>query len=93
MANEAVASLRGVRRTYRMGDQVVNAIDGVEVCRRLRAAPESAHVMVVALTGNPSQELAEEFLAAGAVACLSKPINLAKVREVLDLNQEEEATL
>ena len=30
MANEAVASLRGVRRTYRMGDQEVNAIDGVD---------------------------------------------------------------
>ena len=31
MANETVASLSGVRRTYRMGDQEVNAIDGVDL--------------------------------------------------------------
>lgn len=74
-------------------DAMMPGIDGVEVCRRLRNAPETAHVLVVALTGNPSPELAEEFLAAGAIACLRKPINVARVRDVLDLNRGEEATL
>ncbi len=73
-------------------DAMMPGIDGVEVCRRLHRAPETSHVMVVALTGNPSQELADAFLKAGAVACLTKPINLARIREVLGVNHEKEAS-
>ncbi|MEZ4226390.1 MAG: response regulator [Polyangiaceae bacterium] len=70
-------------------DAMMPEIDGVEVCRRLRASADTAHIAVVAVTGFPSSELAQRFIEAGAVACLSKPINVTKIREVLDLQLRE----
>lgn len=55
-------------------DAYMPGMDGVEVCRRIRGFDRTRHTVVVALTGQPSEELAERFREAGAAACLAKPV-------------------
>jgi CheY-like chemotaxis protein len=64
-------------------DAYMPGMNGVEVCVRIRAAPETARIRVIALTGQPSPHLAAAFLEAGAVACLTKPLELAQLLSVL----------
>ncbi|HET9314271.1 MAG TPA: hypothetical protein VFQ51_01735, partial [Vicinamibacteria bacterium] len=46
-------------------------LDGIAVCRRLRAAAETSQIRILGITGQP--DLIPELLQAGADACLAKP--------------------
>ena len=50
-------------------------IDGLEVCRRLRAAPECAHTRIVLLTAAAQAQDRALGLAAGADEYLTKPFS------------------
>ena len=66
-------------------DLMLPGIDGLEVCRRLRERPTLNHVRIVAMTGFPSSENIERIMAAGADACLSKPLDSERLLEELGL--------
>jgi len=51
-------------------------IDGFEVCRRIKARPETSHVEVIAITAYPSPKAEKEMLECGARAYLPKPLEL-----------------
>ncbi len=51
-------------------------MDGFEVCRRIKAKPESADTVVIAITAYASPECEREIIEAGAVACLTKPLDI-----------------
>jgi CheY-like chemotaxis protein len=55
-------------------------IDGVEVCRRVRADPRFADLPVVFLTGSKADEDFVATLQAGAWAFLAKPIGAQALR-------------
>jgi excisionase family DNA binding protein len=57
-------------------DAHMPGMNGVEVCRRLHDAPATHNLFVVAVTGDPSPTLAEEFRAAGAAECFTKPLDV-----------------
>ncbi len=57
-------------------------LDGFEVCRRIRVRKQLESVKLITMTGRHSQELVDQSLKAGAVACLPKPID---VQQVMDL--------
>lgn len=65
-------------------DIYLPGIDGYEVCRRIKANPETAASVVIAMTGNHSPDVQAEILAAGAVACLPKPVVLDELLCRLD---------
>jgi excisionase family DNA binding protein len=65
-------------------DSYMPGIDGVEVCRRLKASSETAHIAVLAMSGRPSAELEKQFLDAGAAAFLAKPLQPAVVFSTLE---------
>ena len=72
-------------------DVVMPEMDGYEVCRRIRANPETAVLPVVMITAlDPTQERIKG-LEAGADDFLTKPINqaelLARVRTLLRIKQ------
>ena len=79
-------------------DVVMPEMDGYEVCRRVRANPETAVLPVVMITAlDPTQERIKG-LEAGADDFLTKPINqaelLARVRTLLRIKQlHDEVTL
>jgi excisionase family DNA binding protein len=66
-------------------DLMTPGMDGFEVCRRLRARPTLNHIRIVAVTGIPSHENVERILAAGADACLPKPIDSERLLAELGL--------
>jgi len=60
-------------------DLMMPGMDGFEVCRRLRARQTLNHIRIVAMTGFPSAENFERILAAGADACLPKPLDAERL--------------
>ena len=65
-------------------DLTMPDIDGLEVCRRIRSDPRHAGTTVVAMTGYPSDETVREIIEAGAVECLSKPIDFEALGGLLE---------
>jgi excisionase family DNA binding protein len=72
-------------------DLMMPGIDGFEVCRRLRARPTLNHIRIVAVTGFPSQENIDRILAAGADACLPKPLDAERLLTELGLSAQKSA--
>ncbi len=55
-------------------DLMLPGIDGVELCRRIRAHPRGSEPMVLAITGHDDHESLSEILNAGADDFLRKPV-------------------
>ncbi len=60
-------------------DVMMPGMDGVDVCRRIKASPQTAHIRVVGMTGFHTPEVTSRMLAAGAQALLKKPFDNAEV--------------
>ena len=60
-------------------DSYMPGMDGLEVCRRLKGSPQTAHIAVLAMSGRHTAELEKKFLEAGAAAFLPKPFQPADV--------------
>jgi CheY-like chemotaxis protein len=59
-------------------------VDGEEVLRRLKADPRTAEVPVVVISADVNPEHIERVLAAGAREYLTKPLDMARFRVVVD---------
>ena len=56
-------------------DAYMPGMDGVEVCRRIKSSAETKDIVVIALTGRPSEALEQSFREAGAAEFLLKPVS------------------
>jgi two-component system OmpR family response regulator/two-component system alkaline phosphatase synthesis response regulator PhoP len=56
-------------------------MDGVEVCRTIRAKMGSRHLPIIALTGYHSEDRKKQMMAVGADLYLTKPIDMRKLVE------------
>lgn len=76
-------------------DIMMPGIDGLEVCRRIRALPEHRHVKIILVSGKAMFDERLAGFAAGADDYLTKPFDhtelLAKVRVYADLKRAVEA--
>lgn len=63
-------------------DLMMPGLDGFEVCRRLKADPQTRGIRVIAMTGYASPENAARALDAGAEHCLAKPFDLRMLDEL-----------
>ena len=74
-------------------DMMLPDISGIEVCRRLRADPTTAHIPVVIITASGDRDSRLRALAAGADEFLTKPLNevilLARIRSLLRAYEAE----
>lgn len=66
-------------------------MDGLEVCRQLKAKPATSWLEVVMMTGKPSADLEKKALLAGARALWSKPVTAAQVVDVVAPNRSAHA--
>lgn len=66
-------------------DLMMPGIRGTEVCRQIKQIPGLASVRVIAMSGYLSAENEAELLAAGAECCLAKPIDTARLLQLLGL--------
>lgn len=60
-------------------DMMMPGMDGLEVCRRLKADPSTMDIPVIFLTAAQSTDLPARALRAGAVDYVSKPFNVAEL--------------
>lgn len=74
-------------------DMLLPDISGIEVCRRLRADPATAHIPVVIVTASTDRDSRLRALESGADEFLSKPLNevilLARIRSLLRAHETE----
>jgi excisionase family DNA binding protein len=54
-------------------------IDGLEVCRRLKANPDTSAIDVIVTSGQLSADLEEKAVSAGARRCVAKPFDIKAV--------------
>jgi excisionase family DNA binding protein len=71
-------------------DVFMPEIDGLEVCRRLKANQETNGITVLVATGNWTPEIETDALGAGARRCLQKPIDVHQVLEDLGVSTQKE---
>jgi len=64
-------------------DWMMPGMDGLEVCRRLRADPDTAALPVVLLTARAREADAARGLAAGADAYISKPFTQEELMDAM----------
>ena len=70
-------------------DLMMPGMDGLEVCQRLKASPQTMDIPIIFLTAAHEMELAVKTLEQGAVDFITKPFHapelLARVRTHLEL--------
>ena len=59
-------------------------VDGFQICRTIKADPESAKTVVIAMTGYYSPETEARVLECGAVRCFAKPLDPSTLSGFID---------
>jgi len=68
-------------------------MDGFQVCRAIKADPDSSVTAIIAMTGFHTPDTAAKILECGALRCFAKPVEPAELAEILDaLFDEGEAS-
>lgn len=90
---EALAALKGSRPDLVLLDIRMPGMDGYEVCRRIRADPDTAFLPVVMITASGAEEKLRA-IEAGADDFVSKPFDqgelLARVRSLVRIQRYQE---
>lgn len=79
---DALIKVGAFRPSVLVLDIVMPRLDGIEVCRRLRALPQTRAIRILGITGH--EEAAPSLLAAGGDACLTKPFDATRFMQELD---------
>jgi len=82
-ANEGLLQVARLKPDAVLVDAYMPEMSGVDVCSRIHGIRATAHLAVVAMTADPTPELAAAFARAGAIAFLEKPVNAPALFEVL----------
>jgi excisionase family DNA binding protein len=62
-------------------DVMMPGMNGFEVCRKLKASATTAHIKIVAITGDHSPSLRQRILQAGADLFFTKPLDVVQFRD------------
>jgi len=89
----ALAAARSEKPKLILLDMMLPDISGIEVCRQLRADPQTRDIPVVIITASSDPARRLEALQAGADEFLTKPLNevilLARIRSLLRARETE----
>lgn len=76
-----------------ISDIMLPRLDGIRLCRQLKAHPETSDIPIILLTAKVSQEEKEEGLEAGADAYVNKPFRkeelLIRIEQLLSQRQQQ----
>ena len=81
---EGIAMAKSERPDLIVMDLSLPALDGWEATRRLKTAPETKHIPILALTAHAMVRDREKALAAGCDDFATKPVSFDEVREKID---------
>jgi len=66
-------------------DIVMPELDGVEVCERLKASPDTRDIDIIIVSGQTDGEATERAMKAGARVVFNKPVKIADVLDELSI--------
>lgn len=85
--DQALKDARSLHPDLMVLDIMMPVIDGIEVCRRVKTAPETSDIKVIMLTAKTSGKDLEAGMAAGADHYMTKPFKIAelsgKIKELI----------
>jgi CheY-like chemotaxis protein len=94
---EALAKVNAGKPDLILLDVLMPEMDGLEVCRRLRAMPDTGDIPVIFITAKDSRENKVEGLNAGGADYITKPIDLdetlARVNTQLRIRESHKKNL
>jgi excisionase family DNA binding protein len=79
---DALIKVGTFKPSFLILDVIMPKLDGLEVCRRLKAGPETRDIKILAVTGHAG--MAERVVAAGADACVTKPFDFGLMSKELE---------
>jgi CheY-like chemotaxis protein len=59
-------------------------MDGFQVCRTIKADPDSSRTVVIAMTGYYTPETEAKILECGALSCVAKPVEPSTLAGMID---------
>lgn len=68
-------------------DIMMDGINGIEVCRKIKSHSSGEKIRVIAMTGYPSDENVGGMMEAGAEVCMQKPISRDELLHCLGLGE------
>ena len=72
-------------------DLKMPGLDGFQVCRTIKADPDTSSTVVIAMTGYHSPETEARILECGAIRCFSKPVEPSTLSAFIDSVFEQQA--
>ena len=90
---EALVMIGAFKPDLLLLDIYMEAIDGFEVCRRLKTIPGTKDLPIVAITSFPSEEARARILDYGAMDYWAKPIHPSQIIEFFQMQPDGEAAL
>ncbi len=73
---DALVQIGALKPHVAVLDVFMPLVDGLEVCRRLKANPETAAIRIIVASGQMTPEVEKKAREAGADVCLAKPVNI-----------------
>ena len=80
---EALDALEDFHPQLVLTDLMMPVMDGIEMIRRIRADPAFAHLPIVAITADATEQAERQAREAGAIDVITKPIDLPALLERL----------
>ena len=84
---DALVMVGDFKPTLVVLDVIMPGIDGIEVCRRLRANPSTKDIQILVVSADLTTDVEREALAAGAHRCQHKPIKAEVILEMIGLSR------
>ncbi len=72
-------------------DLKMPGLDGFQICRTIKADPDTSNTVVIAMTGYYSPETEARILECGAVRCFAKPVDPSTLSSFIDSVFEQQA--
>ncbi len=73
-------------------DLKMAGLDGFQVCRTIKADPDTSSTVVIAMTGYYSPETEARILECGAIRCFAKPVEASTLSSFIDSVFEQQAS-
>ena len=89
---EAVSLAEKLRPDIVLMDLRMPGLDGFQICRTIKADPETSSTVVIAMTGFYSPETEARILECGAIRCFAKPVEASTLSAFIDSVFEQQKT-
>lgn len=85
---DALVQIGSIKPHVAVIDVFMPGMDGIEVCRRLKANPETAGIRILLTSGQLTPDIEKKALEVGADAVLPKPLEVAVIMKEVEASAQ-----